>query len=276
MSQKVSAPPTITLMTDFGLTDPYVGIMKGVILDIASGATLVDLTHAIPPQDIRQAAFLLATAVGFFPRGTVHVVVVDPGVGSERRPIAVKSGHAYFVAPDNGVLSMALARQPAEAIIHLTNSDYWLTEVSTTFHGRDIFAPVAAHLARGVPVGELGTPISEIVRLPALEPTRQSDGSVRGHIQHIDRFGNCITNVPSDMLRADIPLVVKVAGQSIWGLSPTYAAVEPGALVCLIGSSGFLEIAVRLGNAARQLNISVGDTIVIEPQSSSVPWNSLD
>lgn len=266
MTRKMSTPPPITLMTDFGLADPYVGVMKGVILSIIPGAILVDLTHAIAPQDIRQAAFLLSTAIDYFPAGTIHVVVVDPGVGSERRPIAVQTNRAYFVAPDNGVLSFALARQPAQAMIHLTNSDYWFPEVSTTFHGRDIFAPVAAHLARGIPFNKLGTPIDEIVRLPASHPLRQPDGSIRGQIQHIDRFGNCITDIPSAMLSLDTPRIVKVAGRSIRGISLTYATVEPGAVVSLIGSSGFLEIGIRNGNAAEQLDIGIGDTVLIEPQ----------
>lgn len=266
MSGNNSACGTITLMTDFGLADPYVGVMKGVILSIAPAVSLVDLTHAVPPQDVRRAAFLLAGAIDFFPAGTVHLVVVDPGVGGQRRPIAVKAGRAYFVAPDNGVLSLALARRQAETIIHLTNPDYWLPEVSATFHGRDIFAPVAAHLALGVPISRLGTRIDEFVRLPASEPAHQPDGSIRGQVQHIDRFGNCITNVPSNMLRVDGPLVVRIAGHSIKGISQTYAAVKPGRLISVIGSSGFLEIAVSNGSAADQLSISVGDTVVIEPR----------
>lgn len=253
-------------MTDFGLTDPYVGVMKGVILNIAPDAALVDLSHAIPAQDARRAAFLLSTAIDYFPAGTVHLVVVDPGVGGERRPIAVKTHREYYVAPDNGVLSMALARRAAEIMVHLTNADYWLPEVSATFHGRDIFAPVAAHLARGVPITDLGMPIHQIVRLPEACPTHQPDGSIVGQVQHIDHFGNCITNVPSDMLSFDTPLIIRVAGQSIQGIAPTYAAAEPGAVLSLVGSSGFLEIAVRNGNAAEQLRISVGDPVLIEPQ----------
>ncbi|MFQ5342355.1 MAG: S-adenosyl-l-methionine hydroxide adenosyltransferase family protein [Anaerolineae bacterium] len=258
------ASPTVTLMTDFGLAEPYVGVMKGVILNLAPNASLVDLSHAIPPQDVRRAAFLLSTAVDYFPAGTVHVVVVDPGVGGERRPIAVQTDRAYFVAPDNGVLTLALTHQRTEIIIHLTNSDYWLPEVSATFHGRDIFAPIAAHLALGVPINDLGTPVEDIVRLPATAPARQPDGSIQGQIQHIDRFGNCITNVPSNMLPADARVVVALAGQSIRGISPTYSAVESGAELSLIGSSGFLEIAVRAGNAAERLGVQVGDAVLIE------------
>jgi hypothetical protein len=238
--------------------------MKGVILNIIPEVALVDLTHAIPPQDVRRAAFLMLTAIDYFPEGTIHLVVVDPGVGSERRPIAAKSNRAYFVAPDNGVLSLALPQQSVEAVVHLTQPDYWLPEVSNTFHARDIFAPVAAHLARGIPINELGTPIDDILRLPIFQPTRQSDGSILGRVQYIDRFGNCITNIPSDMLSPDRPLIVRVAGYSIQGLSATYSMVEPGQVVSLIGSAGWLEIAVRNGHAAEQLGISIDDEILIE------------
>lgn len=266
MNAKTSIRPIITLLTDFGLRDPYVGVMKGVILNITPEAAIVDLTHSIPAQDIRQAAFLLSTAIGYFPAGTVHAIVVDPGVGSERRPIAVKSNHAYYVAPDNGVLSLALARQPAEDIVHLTNSTYWLPRVSTTFHGRDIFAPVAAHIARGIPLNDLGTPIHEIVRLPASPPARCPDGSISGEVQHIDRFGNCITNIPAELLPEDIQPTVEVAGQSIQDISSTYTAVAPGQALNLIGSSGFLEIAVRNGSAAEQLDIDISDSVLVQPQ----------
>lgn len=257
---------TITLMTDFGIADTYVGVMKGVILDLVPGATLIDLTHAISPQNVRQAAFLLSTAVAYFPDDTVHLVVVDPGVGSERRPIAVKTDRAYFVAPDNGVLNLALSQQTVETMVHLTNPDYWLPEVSATFHGRDIFAPVAAHLARGVPINELGTQIQDIVRLRVPNPSHRPDGSILGQVQHIDRFGNCITNVPADLVPKRQSMIVKVAEQSISGLSSTYAAVDPGRVVALIGSTGFLEIAIRDGSAADQLNISIDDMVLIEPQ----------
>lgn len=266
MNENPSTRPTITLMTDFGLTDPYVGVMKGVILSIIPEVALVDLTHEIPPQDIQRAAFLLSTVIGYFPVGTVHTIVVDPEVGGERRPIAIRTRHAFFVAPDNGVLSMALARQPAEEIVHLTNPDYWLPSVSATFHGRDIFAPAAAHLARGVPLSDLGTPIQDIVRLPIPHPTRRPDGSILGRVQHIDRFGNCITNIPSEMLDLSSPVVVSVAGHAIQGIVSTYSSVEPGQPLSLVGSTDFLEIAVRNGNAARELGVKAGDTVLIEPR----------
>ncbi len=260
----MTSRPTITLLTDFGVTDAYVGVMKGVILDIVSEVTLVDLTHSVSPQGIREASFLLSTAIDYFPAGTVHLVVVDPGVGGERRPIAVQAEGAFFVAPDNGVLSMALERRPAETIVHLTNSDYWLPQVSATFHGRDIFAPVAAHLAQGVPISELGTLTHESVRLPIAKPTRQPDGSIRGQVQHIDRFGNCITNVSVDVLTNRAVPIIKIAGRRIRGISSTYAAVKPGQIVSLIGSTGFLEISIRDGSAADQLSVRVSDPVVIE------------
>ncbi len=255
----------ITLTTDFGTEDPYVGIMKGVILGIAPEATIVDLSHGVPPQDVRRASFLISSAVPYFPPGTIHVVVVDPGVGSERRPIALQTQRASYVAPDNGVLTLVLHREPATRIVHLTNARYWLPMVSATFHGRDVFAPVAAHLARGVPLDELGEPIDEIVTLPLLQPTCQADGSIVGHIQHIDHFGNCITDIPAEMVASTASITVEVAGHRIHGLAPTYAAVAPGNLVALIGSAGYLEVAIREGNAARQLGIEVGERVVIRP-----------
>jgi S-adenosylmethionine hydrolase len=257
-------PPTITLLTDFGLEDPYVGIMHGVILNIVPRANLVDLTHTVPPQAVDHAAFLLATAVAYFPPDTVHLVVVDPGVGTTRRPIAVRTEHAFYVAPDNGVLDLALARQPPERCVQLTEQRYWLAEVSATFHGRDIFAPVAAHLARGVPIDQLGRPVRDLTHRPSLQVEREPDGRLRGRIQHIDRFGNCVTNVPAELLlnRASI---IKVGDATIQGLAVTYAAAEPGELVALIGSHGFLEIAVRNGSAADHIDGRVGERIVIEP-----------
>jgi hypothetical protein len=266
MNKHLSTHPVITLMTDFGLDDPYVGVMKGVILSIVSQATLVDLTHAIGPQAVHQAAFLLSTAIRFFPAGTIHLVVVDPGVGSTRRPIAVQTERAFYVAPDNGVLTLALAHQPVRTVVHLTDVTYWLPTVRSTFHGRDIFAPVAAHLARGIPIHDLGTPIDDWVRLPASSPARCVDGNLVCQIQHIDHFGNCITNVPFEMLDPEKPVVVRVAGQSIPGLATTYSIVEPGQVISLVGSHGFLEIAIRNGNAAEQLRVTIGDPVTIERQ----------
>lgn len=253
----------ITLTTDFGSRDAYAGVMKGVILSIAPHATVIDITHAVPPQDVRHAGFVLASAIPYFPPDAIHVAVVDPGVGTERRPIAVETQRARYVAPDNGILTFALQRDPPVRIVHLTNEEHWLPSVSATFHGRDIFAPVAAHLACGVPIEALGESIDVIEELPLSRPVRRPDGSILGHVQYIDHFGNCVTDIPVEWLPPDAFVWVEVAGTRVGGLAPAYAAVAPGDPVALIGSTGYLEIAVREGNAAQRFGISVGDPVVV-------------
>ena len=255
----------ITLTTDFGLEDGYVGTMKGVILGINPRAVIVDLCHEIAPQNVREAAYVLYTAYRYFPPRTVHVVVVDPGVGSERRAIALRTRQAVFVAPDNGVLSYIAAQEEILGIVHLTNARYWLAEVSSTFHGRDIFAPVAGHLSRGVPFSELGQPIHDIVLLPLSQPESHPDGTLGGHILHVDRFGNCITDVRAEHLPPDGPPTVEVAGRRIMGVRPTYAVGEEGHLLALISSEGYLEIAVRGGSAAQALGAKAGDEVIVRP-----------
>ncbi len=249
----------VTLITDFGQADGYVGTMKGVILGICPETVLVDISHEIQPQAVRQAAYVLSMAVPFFPPGTVHLVVVDPGVGSERRPIAVQTERFTCVAPDNGVLSLALAQDPARLAVHLSEPGYRLARVSATFHGRDIFAPAAAHLACGSDLHEMGPAISptELLTLSIAQPAPQPDGSSLGEILHVDRFGNLVTSIPSTVGNAR----VEISGLAIEGLSRTYADVEPGELVAYFGSSGYLEIAVRDGNAAERLAAKVGDAV---------------
>lgn len=269
-SQDRAGRAIITLTTDFGSKDVYVGVMKGVILGIAPDAVIVDISHSVRPQNVRQAGFLLASATPYFPPNTIHIVVVDPGVGTERRAIAVQTQRAWYVAPDNGVLSFVLNRESALRIVNLTNARYWLPTVSATFHGRDVFAPVAAHLARGVSVDDLGEPVDEIVTLPLSQPTRRADGSIVGHVLHIDQFGNCVTDIPAEMLAATPHVDVEVAGCRIRGLVPTYAMVAPGAPVVLIGSVGYLEIAVREGSAACQMGIEVGEQVVVRPSLDPV------
>jgi len=260
----MSAMRLITLTTDFGLEDAYVGVMKGVILGINPAATIVDLCHAISPQDVRAAAFLLHTAWPYFPPGTIHVVVVDPGVGSQRRAIAVDVGAATFVAPDNGVLSYVLAAAAAKnpPAVHLTNQRYWLARVSATFHGRDIFAPVAAHLSLGVPLADLGEPLSlgELVTFPLPRPERQGDTWV-GHVVHVDHFGNLVTDLEAEAIGDAQAVVIEVGGQRMVGLRRTYAEGRPGEPMALIGSSGRLEIAVPGGQAARWLKVQIGDQV---------------
>lgn len=260
----------ITLTTDFGQTDSYVGIMKGVILGIAPEAQIVDITHNITPQDIHQAAYIVETFHTYFPEGTVHLIVVDPGVGSRRRAIILTTPQALFVAPDNGVLTYVWREAcerwgaPTCSVFELTESRYWLPKVSDTFHGRDIFAPVAAHLARGVAPEAFGPQLAQLIEAGLEQPQPARTGGIAGRIIHIDHFGNCITNITVRHLEEagiDQNLVVEIIDQRIEGLCRTYADVAPGALVALIGSSGRLELSVRNGNAARTLGVGVGDTV---------------
>jgi hypothetical protein len=256
--------PVITLTTDFGQMDGYVGAMKGVILSICPQADLVDISHLIRPQDVRQAAYVLSTAVAYFPPGTVHLVVVDPGVGSQRRPVAVRTERATYVGPDNGVFGLALTLDPARQAVHLTGEGYRLPSVSATFHGRDIFAPAAAHLASGVALVDVGEvlALSELVELPIVAPLPRPGGGWRCEIVHVDRFGNLITNfrLPSPRQR----LKVRAGGRRIEEISHTFADAAPGELVAYTGSSEYLEIAVREGSAASILAMDIGDAIEVE------------
>jgi S-adenosylmethionine hydrolase len=253
----------ITLTTDFGLADSYVAVMKGVILGIDPTATIVDISHDIAPQDVGEAAYAVYASYPYFPPDTIHVVVVDPGVGGQRRAIALRVAQACFVAPDNGVLSYVLTREGMREAVSLTNSRYHCPTVSHTFHGRDIFAPVAAHLARGVPLNELGEPLTEIVTFPLPQPQVLPDGDVVGHVLHIDRFGNLILDVREGDCILSEGLVLEVAGRRIQGLGRTFTDVPVGELVAYIGSSGHLEIALREGSAAQSLDMEIGDKILL-------------
>lgn len=268
----------ITLTTDFGDSDSYVGAIKGVILSINPIATIVDVTHVVPPQDIRTGAFALMGAAPYFPKGTVHVAVVDPGVGSARRPIAIKAFGHYFVGPDNGVLTLALQEnlwrrgptliRPGSLAINavqLTNRRFWLPDVSQTFHGRDIFAPIAAHLSSGVPLEILGEPIADYVTLKLKAP-REQQGILSGEIIYIDRFGNVISNIPDGQLSERNAVWIEVGERTIKSIRATYAEAAKGELLALISSSGFLELAVRDGNAAQRLGAKVGDEIRVRKQ----------
>lgn len=256
----------VTLTSDFGQADWYVGAMKGVILSIAPDVILVDISHDIRPHDIRQAAFILYAAVPCFPPGSIHLVVVDPGVGSARRPVAVRTDQAHFVAPDNGVLShvLAVAQDPPAMAVVLNNPHFHRQPVSRTFHGRDIFAPAAAHLARGLPLENLGDPIADLVTFPVPAPLPRPGGGWQGHVLHIDRFGNLILDVREEDLGAADRVVIEVAGRRITGLSRTYAEAAPGELLAYVGSTrGHLEVALREGNAAESLGLAVGDGVAL-------------
>jgi len=259
--------PLITLTSDFGLADGYVGTMKGVILAICPEAILVDISHDVRPQALRQGAYLLSRAVPFFAPGTTHLAVVDPGVGGQRRPLLVQTARATYIGPDNGILSLALDWDQPLRAIHLTNPAYWLPAVSHTFHGRDIFAPVAAHLAAGVDPANMGNPVpvESMVRLPAAEPALRPDGSLLGEVLHIDRFGNVVTSFRS----SDLPerFAIEIAGARIDRLSSTFGDGEAGARVAYIGSGGYLEIAVRDGNAAKELGVGLDTPVRIESQT---------
>jgi hypothetical protein len=252
----------ITLTTDFGLSDPFVGIMKGVILKIAPDAQVVDICHDIHSYDILEAVFLIENSYRYFPEGTIHVVVVDPGVGSARRPLAAASNGYKFVAPDNGVLSAVFE----DRAYHITNSEFFLKPVSRTFHGRDIFAPVAAHLARGISIESLGPRVVDFVRSPLPKPYVQG-GKLVGIALHIDKFGNVITN----LRRADLGpnFAIKIADISIERLCANFSEAEAGELFVLEGSTGYIEIALNQGSAASRLNIKRGAEIEVESDSAN-------
>ena len=250
----------ITLTTDFGTRDWFAGTMKGVILGIAPRVTIVDITHEIPPGDIRAGAFALTASCRFFPKGTVHFAVVDPGVGSTRKAIAVQTANYFFVGPDNGSLSWALAREKIKSVRRLENADYFLHPVSRTFHGRDIFAPVAAHLARGVPLSKLGPAQKDFIRLPWPEPRGRGD-RIEGEVVFVDRFGNAITNIENAGLDLRNRLQVFLGRKRLCPAKGFYASVPPGQAVAVPGSSGFLEIAVNAGSAANRFGLKIGDRV---------------
>jgi len=252
----------ITLLTDFGLADGYVAAMKGVILGLNPQATLVDVTHEVPPQDIGHAAYVLATVYRHFPPGTIHVAVVDPGVGSERAAVAVQAAGQTFLAPDNGLLTHVLA-EGYDVAVALTEPRFWRPEPSRTFHGRDIFAPVAAHLSLGVPLASLGEPVADLVRLPVARPQRRPDGTWVAQIIHIDRFGNLITDMRPDPAWLEQLAGAQVGSFIINAVVGTYADVPSGAPAILTGSGGFLEIAVRDGSAHHEFQAGVGDQVLL-------------
>jgi len=269
----------ITLTTDFGLDDAYVAAMKGVILDINPQATIVDVCHAIQPQNIAQAAFIISTSSQYFPRDTIHVVVVDPGVGTGRRAVLLVTPSAFFVAPDNGVLSYIIEEAALGAggeappigegetelawglqAFALTNPRFWCHPISNTFHGRDIFAPVAAHLSLGIPAHDFGDPIHSLLTFPYPHPQLKEHGLLIGRVIHIDHFGNLITN----FARQDLPkgrLFIGVAGHVIEGVTESYA--EADALLAIIGGSGNLEVALKNGSAARLIGAKIGSEVTI-------------
>ena len=254
----------ITLTTDFGVADWFAGTMKGVILGIAPRATIVDISHGIASGDVRAGAFALAAAYRHFPRNTIHVAVVDPGVGSGRPAIAVKTADYFFVGPDNGILWLALSREKIKTIRHLENDSFFNQPVSHTFHGRDVFAPVAAHLSRGVPIQKLGPKVNEYGRLNWPVPKCRS-GKIHGEIVYIDQFGNAITNIDAqDLATANPPRCeVRTKRKRLGTLQTHYQAVPLHLPAALIGSTRLLEIAMNGGSAAASFGLKIGDPVTV-------------
>lgn len=258
--------PIISLLTDFGDRDGFVGAMKGVILGICPDAVIVDLSHDIAPQDVQEAAFVLRNACSYFPCGTIHVAVVDPGVGSDRRPIIVETPRHLFVGPDNGLFAYIYRREAKFLVTVIANPDFMLPGVSRTFHGRDVFAPAAAHLARGVRPEAFGPRLTGCNLGHVWEPVYFADG-IEGHILHIDRFGNLITDIPEEKLlqtAAGRPFRIVLGELCLERLSTLYADVAQGDALAILNSAGLLEIAVRDGDAAGRMGVKRGDTVRVD------------
>ena len=255
----------ITLTTDFGTRDPFVGAMKGVLLSVYPGAEVVDITHEVTPFDILEGALALASACPYYPPGTIHLAVVDPGVGTKRKAVAVRAGDHFFVGPDNGILSLALAGDKRYHAVEIRNPKYRGKAVSSTFHGRDVFAPAAAHLAKGIPLARLG-PEVKVLRTLALPPVRKTKRGLEGEIIAFDRFGNAVTNLRRQKAEGGKQKAIeriRVQGRAI-RLAETYGDAKPGEPLALWGSHGFLEIAVNQGSAEKDLKLSPGAQVLLE------------
>lgn len=279
-------PATMGLLTDFGTEDTYVGVMKGVIAGIAPGANVIDVTHSVPPGDVHSAAFQLWKAVRYFPADAIFVIVVDPGVGTARHPIAVSWQGRRLIAPDNGVLSYLLAEHEAELAVELSEPQYQVQPVSTTFHGRDIFAPAGGHLAAGVRLEQFGPALDQLQRIE-LPPLAVSEAAAEGEVIHVDRFGNLITSIgrmqmgassvelqpwlgavaPRSFARASAR--ARVDEKNVLPLQDTFGDVPEGELVAYIGSEGLLEVAVNRGQAAARLQLGIGDPITLNYKEAS-------
>ncbi|HEY4481953.1 MAG TPA: SAM-dependent chlorinase/fluorinase [Candidatus Brocadiaceae bacterium] len=288
-------PRVITLLTDFGNQDAYVGIMKGVIAGINPFANIVDICHNVPPQDIFSGAYLLYTSYKYFPKKTIHVAVVDPGVGSRRDIVCVETKDYFFLVPDNGLLSFIVQEEKPKNIIRVTNNKYFLPLPSSTFHGRDVFAPVAAHLSLGVKPQQLGIKINQLEQLDIPKPVRKKTGQVEGQIIYIDRFGNLITNITKEHLVKGVEgqksedrsqklenrikqrkttlkelfslcntIETVIGRKKVVGLSNTYLDVNAGEPLVLFGSAGFLEISINQGNAQKYFRVDRGNKIRVE------------
>jgi S-adenosylmethionine hydrolase len=257
--------PIVTLLTDFVERDGFVGIMKGVVLGISSSARLVDLSHEVAPQDVTGGALVLRNAVGHFPLGTIHLGVVDPGVGSARRPILIETERFILIGPDNGLLSLAAERAPLRRVIHLDRAEWFLPSPSHTFHGRDVFAAVAGHCASGVDCGDLGSRSEGFEQLSLPAPRRLED-AIEAQVIHVDRFGNLTCNLRHDEFADSFAtgVSISVGGVQVSEISPHYSAVREGKPVAVWNSWGYLEIAIRNGSAARHLRSRIGDRVQLK------------
>ena len=262
----------ITLTTDFGTRQGSDAVLHGAIYGIAPDAIITDLTHHITPQDIREADFVVDNSVFFFPAGTVHVIVVDPGVGTQRRAIAARIGDHYFVAPDNGVLTACLERAEREGwsteFVDLDRPEYWLENVTTTFHGRDLFSPVGAHLVAGVSLSDLGSPLSDPIRIPLWGAERHSDGSVTGEVIYVDDFGNAICSIlPEEIAHLPVPdgVEIEICGARIDGMVATFGESEydSDTLIALWDSSGYLLVSENNGTGGRIIHPKPRDIVVV-------------
>ncbi len=255
----------ITLLTDFGERDFFVGAMKGVILSINRDAIMVDISHDIPPQDLHEAAFVLKGAYPHFPPGTIHLAVVDPGVGGIRRPILVDAGDHFFVGPDNGIFTWVF-RDRVCKVFELTEPMYFRAEVSDTFHGRDVFATVCGHLSLDERrVENFGSRIEDPVSIPFPEPSVGPD-NIEGEVVHVDHFGNIVSNIPAEMIRGLVKpeeASITIGGQVLQGISKFYSQKEPGDLLSVIGGTGLLEVSINMGNAMEVLDVRKGDSVVV-------------
>jgi len=264
-------PPIITLLSDFGLRDPYVAEMKAVILTICPRAVIVDISHGVRRHDIRMGTYILYRATRYFPKGTIHVAVVDPGVGTKRKPIVIETKRSTYVGPDNGLLALPAGKEGILHVYEIRNPKYILREVSRTFHGRDIFSCAAAHIANGVPPSKLGPELSDFVK-PIFAKPRVIDGErIIGEIIYIDGFGNLVTDVsPSELTLLGIEegdeAKVVIGGRTLkLRLCAAYGDVPAGSPLLIFGSAGLLEVSINMGDAARSLNVKVGDRVVLEP-----------
>jgi S-adenosylmethionine hydrolase len=263
--------PIITILTDFGLRDGFVGLMKGVMLQIVPDAHIVDISHDLPSFAVSAGGFLNNWSYGYFPQGTVHLCVVDPGVGTKRRVLILETQGHLFVAPDNGLLSPLLNSTHSKKIFTATNTQFWMDKISNTFHGRDIFSPIAAHLARGIPASEMGNEIDDPVILPIFKPLQITNDSIETYIRYIDHFGNLVTNLEESVFMdwcsknhcKNEDIVVQLPANRLHGISNAFGDKEPGKLLAVFGGFDRMEIAVSKGNAAVTTGLGIGDPITI-------------